>query len=347
MADADAFYRGPLAAEIVATVRGAASPGTLAAEDLAAYRVVERPPVCGAYRAYRICSMGPPSSGGIAVIQIMALLERFPAATVGGETAEAAHLYIEAARLAFADRNHYVADPDFVRVPTKGLTDRAYLEQRGRLIDAGKAAAKVEPGVPPDEKGLRFAPDASNERPGTSHLSIVDAEGNAVSFTTTIENGFGAQMMAGGFLLNNQLTDFSFVPEADGKPVANRIEPGKRPRSSMAPVIVFDAGGAPILVIGSPGGARIIGYVARAIVGVLDGGLDAQRALDRPHLGSLGGPAELEKDSAAEALAEALKQRGHTVAIRELNSGLHAILRRDGKLIGAADPRREGLAIGE
>jgi gamma-glutamyltranspeptidase/glutathione hydrolase len=344
---ADAFHRGPLAAEIVGTVRAAAVPGALAEADLAAYRVVERPPVCGAYRVYRVCSMGPPSSGGIAVIQILGLLERFPAATIGGESAEAAHLYVEAARLAFADRNHYVADPDFVRVPSRGLVDRTYLDARSRLIDEGRRREKVEPGLPPPERGLRFSPDASNERPGTSHLSIVDAEGNAVSFTTTIENGFGAQMMAAGFLLNNQLTDFSFAPEADGKPVANRIEPGKRPRSSMAPVIVFDASGAPLLVIGSPGGARIIGYVARAVIGVLDGGLDLQRALDRAHLGSLGGPAELEKGSAAEALAEALKQRGHAVVVRDLNSGLHAILRRDGKLHGAADPRREGVALGE
>ncbi len=344
---AAAFYRGPLAAEIVATVRGAADPGSISAADLANYRAIEREPVCAPYRVYRICSMGPPSSGGIAVLQILILLERFPRETVAADSGEAAHLFIEAMRLAFADRNHYVADPDFVRVPTLGLLDEAYLAGRSRLIAPERALARPEPGTPPAEKGLRWAPDDSREQPGTSHLSIVDSDGNIVSFTTTIENAFGAQMMAGGFLLNNQLTDFSFVPERGGKPVANRIEPGKRPRSSMAPVIVFDAESRPVLVLGSPGGSRIIAYVARTLIATLDGGMALQRAIDRGHVAHVGASAELEQDTPAAALAEELRRRGHDVRVRELNSGLHGIDLRSGSLVGGADPRREGLALGE
>ncbi|MCW5772913.1 MAG: gamma-glutamyltransferase, partial [Rhodospirillaceae bacterium] len=247
-----AFYRGPLGAAIAARVQ--AEGGTLAAADLAAYAVKEREPVCGAYIGFRVCGMGPPSSGGIAVLQILAMLERFPNETVAAENEKAAHLFAEATRLAFADRNLYVADPDFVRVPVKGLVDPAYLMARAALIDPAKAMDKAEAGTPPMDKGENLAPDRGIEVPGTSHLAIVDAEGNAVAFTTTIENGFGAQMMAGGFLLNNELTDFSPEPERDGKPIANRVAPGKRPRSSMAPTMVFDPQGRLVLVVGSPGG---------------------------------------------------------------------------------------------
>jgi gamma-glutamyltranspeptidase/glutathione hydrolase len=279
-------------------------------------------------------------------LQILAILERFPSEAVNAEDERAAHLFVEAGRLAFADRNLYIADPAFVRVPVKGLVDRDYLAARARLIDVRRALEKVEAGTPPENKG-EFAPGDGAESPGTSHLSIVDGEGNAVSFTTTIENGFGGQMMAGGFLLNNQLTDFSFVPAIDGKPVANRVEPGKRPRSSMAPVMVFDKEGRLILVVGSPGGARIIAYVARTLMRVLDGGMDIAAAVAAPHVATTGTLAELEKGTDAEVLAERLARLGHKVAVRELNSGLHGIQITQDTLIGGADPRREGAAMGD
>jgi len=341
---AEPFYRGPLAAAIAARVREAG--GTLAAADLAAYKSEERDPVCGAYIGFRVCSMGPPSSGGIAVLQILAILERFPNETVAAEDERAAHLFVEATRLAFADRNKFVADPAFARVPAKGLLDAAYLAERAKLVDPAKAREKFEAGSPPEDKGL-YAPGDGAESPGTSHLSIVDAEGNIVSFTTTIENGFGAQMMANGYLLNNQLTDFNAVPEHDGRPVANRVEPGKRPRSSMAPVIVFDRERRPILVVGSPGGARIIGYVARTLMRVLDGGADIAAAIALPHVVSVGTAAELEKNTDAAKLAERLEAMGHRVTVRDLTSGLHGIQIGDGMLTGGADPRREGVALGE
>ena len=341
---APAFYRGPVAEAIVATVNDAG--GTLALADLAAYKVEEREPVCALYIGFRVCSMGPPSSGGIAVLQILAILERFPNELVAAEDERSAHLFIEASRLAFADRNLYVADPAFVRVPVKGLIDRDYLAGRAKLIDQRRALATVEAGTPPENKG-EFAPDSGDESPGTSHLSIVDSEGSALSFTTTIENGFGAQMMAGGFLLNNQLTDFSFVPERDGKPIANRVEPGKRPRSSMAPVMVFDKDGRLVLVVGSPGGARIIGYVARTVMRVLDEGTDIATAVAKPHIVTTGTAAEFEQGTAAAELAERLERLGHKVVVHELNSGLHGIQITDDRLIGGADPRREGTAMGD
>jgi len=341
---AEPFYRGALAAALAARVREA--EGSLAAADFAAYKIEARDPVCGAYIGFRICSMGPPSSGGLAVLQILAILERFPNETVAAEDEKAAHLFVEAARLAFADRNRFVADPAFVRVPVKGLLDAAYLAARAKLVDPVKAREKYESGAPPEDKG-RYAPGDGAESPGTSHLSIVDAEGNAVSFTTTIENGFGAQMMANGYLLNNQLTDFAAVPEQEGKPIANRVEPGKRPRSSMAPVMVFDREGRLILVVGSPGGARIIAYVARTLMRVLDGGADIAAAIAKPHVTTTGAGAELEKDTDAAKLAERLEAMGHKVTIRELTSGLHGIQIGDGTLIGGADPRREGVAAGE
>jgi gamma-glutamyltranspeptidase/glutathione hydrolase len=338
------FYRGPLAEAILARVRDAG--GALTAADLAAYKIEEREPLCGLYIGLRVCSMGPPSSGGLAVLQILAILERFPSETVTAEDERAAHLFVEAARLAFADRNLYVGDPAFVRVPAKGMIDRDYLASRARLIDIRKAAEKFEAGVPPDQKG-EWAPGDGAESPGTSHISIVDGEGNAASFTTTIENGFGAQMMAAGFLLNNQLTDFAFVPAVDGKPVANRVEPGKRPRSSMAPVMVFDKEGRLILVVGSPGGARIIAYVARTLIRVLDGGADIAVAVAKPHIATTGTAAEFEKGTDAEQLAERLQRLGHRIAVRELNSGLHGIQITEDTLIGGADPRREGVAMGD
>lgn len=345
---ADAMARGPIAEAIVSAVRGAAwNPGGMAAEDLAAYRAIRRDPVCTAYRVWRICGMGPPSSGGVAVGQILGLLGHFDLASLDPSGAEAAHLLAEASRLAFADRNLYLADSDFVRVPVRGLLDPGYLTVRAQGIDRDRATMAPRPGNPPWREGARGAPDAQVSAHGTSHVSIVDAAGNAVSMTTTVEDAFGARVMAAGFLLNNQLTDFSFRPEIGGRAVANRVEPGKRPRSSMSPSLVFDEAGALVAVVGSPGGARIISYVAQALVALLDWRMDPQEAIDLGHVGTVGAATELEAGTRAEALRAVLEARGHTVAVREMTSGLQAILRGGGGWQGGADRRREGVALGD
>jgi gamma-glutamyltranspeptidase/glutathione hydrolase len=342
---AKAFYEGPIAKDIVATVTGAENAGAMTEDDLAAYEVVEREPVCIFYRAYEVCGMGPPSSGGIAVAQILGLLENFDL-TSRPATADGAHLFLEASRLAFADRDRYVADSDFARVPVEGLLDEGYLERRAQLISLEQAMGKAEAGDPPHREGLLFAPDASQERPGTSHIVIRDGHGNAVSMTTTIETGFGSRLMTHGFLLNNELTDFSFVPEAEGRPVANRVEPGKRPRSSMAPTIVFAEGREPYMLLGSPGGSRIIGYVAKTLIAHLDWHMDPQAAIDLGNMINRNGDSELEAGTSVAALAKALEAKGHTVKIQEEASGVQAIVIEGDRLKGGADPRREGIVMG-
>lgn len=336
------FYTGAIARDIVAAVRTEANPGLLTLEDMAAYAVVERPPVCIDYRGHAVCGMGPPSSGGLAVGQILGMLESFDLAALGPGV-EATHLFLEASRLAFADRGLFMADSDFVDMP-EGLLDRAYLAGRAGLIDAEAAMESAAPGEPPWDDARLRAPDTERPRAGTSHLVIVDSHGDMISMTTTIESGFGSRVMTNGFLLNNELTDFSFVPEVDGLPVANRVEGGKRPRSSMAPTIVL-RDGAPVLLTGSPGGANIIPYTASSIIGMLDFGLDPQAAIDRPHAVNLNGPTRVEPG--AEDLAEALAGLGHEVETRDLNSGLHVIVIGPDGLIGAADKRREGLVLGD
>ena len=325
---ADAFYRGPIARDIVRAVRAASKAGDLAATDLADYRAVERKPVCGPYRRWRVCSMGPPSSGGVGVLQILGLLERSGFERAAPQSVEAIHLFSEAGRLAYADRARYLADPAFVPVPLERLLCASYLDQRAKLIGP---------------RSMRLAVPGDTESHGTTHFSIVDAEGNAVAMTSTIENAFGSRIMVRGFLLNNELTDYDFVPGG-----ANQVEAGKRPRSSMAPTMVFDAaGGGPTLVIGSPGGPFIINFVARAIVARLDWGLDLQAALDGPNFGSRNGPTEIERGTAYEALAPALRARGHEVLARPMTSGLHAIERGPDGWRGAADSRREGVVLGD
>ena len=343
---ADAFYTGPVAEGIVATVREAAQPGLLSLEDMAAYEVIERPATCAPYRGAEVCGMGPPSSGGLTVGQILGLLEPYDMAALGADSPEAWRLIGDASRLAFADRGRYMADTDFVPVPR--LLDPAYLSDRAALLDGDDALPEVSPGTPPwDHAALDLGDDQSIELPSTSHISIVDAEGNALSMTTTIENGFGSRLMApGGFLLNNELTDFSFATHDEGRPIANRVEPGKRPRSSMAPTIVMQ-GGSPAFVVGSPGGSRIIGYVAKTIVAHLDWGMDPQEAVALPHLLNRFGTYDLEEGTSAEALKAPLEALGYQTDVRALNSGLHAIAIDGGTLVGGADPRREGLAIGE
>jgi len=346
---AAAFYEGEIASDIVRAARAHPSASDITEADLAAYRVAEREPVCGRYRSMRVCGMGPPSSGGIAVAQILALVERYPLRQWGPNSADSVHVISEAGRLAFADRNRYLADPDFVMIPG-GLLDPAYLKARGDLIDLKQSMKRAEPGSPPGAK-VALADDQSPEFPGTSHLSIVDRYGNAVSMTTTIEDQFGARVMVRGFLLNNELTDFSFVPQENGAPVANRIQAGKRPRSSIAPIIVFDRQDHPVIVTGSPGGSAIINYVAKSLIAMIDWGLSPQAAANLPNFGSRNGPTELERGTALEALKPELEKRGHSVSIMEFTSGLH-ILQRDVASTrpgwrGGADPRREGIVLGD
>jgi gamma-glutamyltranspeptidase/glutathione hydrolase len=343
---ADAFYTGALAGEIVRAVRATPeNPGILTERDLRAYRVKMREPICLDYRGYQVCGMGPPTSGGLSVGQILGLLGHFDLPGMG-LGADAVHLFAEAAKLAYADRGMYIADSDYVSVPTAGLLDASYLTTRAQLIGRDSAMEKAAAGNPPWRSAALRSRHVGAEQPGTSHFSIVDADGNAVSMTTTIETGFGSRLMVGGFLLNNELTDFSRRPESDGRPVANRVEGGKRPRSSMAPTIVLKDG-HPYLVLGSPGGSRIINYVAKTIVAVLDFGMDPQQALNLGHFVNRNGATDLEAGTDVAAWQEALEARGHEVKVRDLNSGLHAILISDGKLIGGADPRREGLVMGE
>ena len=346
-AGADALHEGPIAVEIVAAVQDdPVNPGSLALSDLANYRARERPPVCGNYRRHRVCSMGPPSSGGVTLLQILGLLERFDLAALTPGSVEAVHLISEASRLAFADRNRYLADSDFVPVPVAGLLDPGYLRRRALLIDPDRAMGEAAPGAPPGSEGLARADAAAPEFASTSHLSVVDSHGNALSFTTSVERAFGSRLMAAGFLLNNQLTDFSFAPIGEHGPVANRVQPGKRPRSSMTPTLIFDEAGRLIATLGSPGGSRIIGFVAQSVIALLDWGLDAQAALSLPRHVNRNGATELDAGTDLERLVPALEALGHEVRVRPLVSGLHAIRRVDGVLEGGADPRREGIALG-
>ncbi len=345
MEGTDAFYTGPVAADIVRTVQSAAgNPGVLSELDLALYQVKERPAVCASYRAYEACGMGPPSSGALTVVQILGMLEPYDLAALGADNPVSWRLIGDASRLAFADRGRYMADSDFVPMPTKGLVDAEYLAERAKLLQGDTALDSVAPGTPAFDHALIWADDESIEFPSTSHISIVDQYGNVLSMTTTIENGFGSRLMTNGFLLNNELTDFSFRSHSDGVPIANRLEPGKRPRSSMAPTIVMQDG-KPVLAIGSPGGSRIIGYVATAIVGWADWGLNVQEALSLPHAVNRFGTYDLEAGTEAESFEAALTDMGFEVNIRDLNSGLHAIEIGEG-LKGGADPRREGIALG-
>jgi len=343
-----AFYRGDIANDIAAAVRASSDHvNLLTADDLAAYRAVRRAPVCIAYRVYCVCGMGTPSSGGITVGQILGILANFNLPGMDRDDPQSWHLLNEASKLAFADRNRYIADADLIPVPTDGLLDAGYLATRAGLIRRETSLIPRAPsGTPPSAPSPK-PPDNQDGRPGTSHIVIVDDNGNAVSMTSTIEGAFGSQVMVRGFLLNNEMTDFSFVPAQDGQPVANAVAPGKRPRSSMAPTLVFDTDGHLRLAVGSPGGSRIIGYVAQALVAVLDWDMDIQSAIDMGHLTNRNGFTDLEKGTDAEQLKEPLEALGNRVQIRDMNSGLHGIEIIDGRLRGGADPRREGVALGD
>nr|WP_189684330.1 gamma-glutamyltransferase [Pseudomonas sp. SWRI81] len=364
---ADALYKGPIAEEIVAKVQQHANPGSLSLSDLQRYQAKERAPLCTDYKRWQVCGMPPPSSGGIAVAQILGTLQALardprlsltplkPVKTnkpAGIEPdPQAVHLIAEAERLAYADRAQYVADTDFVPVPVKGLLDPAYLASRASLIGE-RSMGSAKPGTPPGVQ-VAYAPDRSPLRISTSQVVAVDDLGGAVSMTTTIEAAFGSHLMVQGFLLNNQMTDFSFIPEENGQKVANRVEPGKRPRSSMAPTLIFDRNTGDFLAtVGSPGGSQIIEYVAKTTIGLLDWNLDAQSAISLPNFGSRNGPTELEQGQFSPALIQALKDKGHTISEIDMTSGTQAIVRvkdAQGKatLTGGADPRREGEALGD
>jgi gamma-glutamyltranspeptidase/glutathione hydrolase len=331
-----ALYQGAIAAEMVERVHNHVRPGTLSLSDLANYRPIKREAVCGPYRAWVICGMPPPSSGGIAVLQVLELIEPFDIWRDPPNSLRVIHLIAEASRLAFADRDRYVADPAFVPVPVAGLLSPAYIAERRLMISPDHSMGKVGPGVPPGYV----------ER-GTSHISIVDSRGDAVSFTTTIEAPFGAEIMLRGFLLNNELTDFSAVPEVGGKPVANRVEPGKRPRSSMSPTLIFDQDHKLVAVLGSAGGARIIGDTLQTIIGVLDWKLSMQDAIALPRIINMNGPTELEAGTPLAAEADALRDMGHQVQVRSQEGGLTGLRRVGDGWEGGADPRRDGVAKGE
>ncbi len=351
---ADAMYTGALAEAIVREVReNSLRPGRLSREDLERYVPHTMEPLCSPYREWRVCGPRPPSSGGVTVQQILGILERFDLAPLKDDPPAALHLYAEAARLAFADRARYLGDPAFVDVPVAGLLDPGYLAERAALIDPGRAMRNVDAGVPPDASGaaLELAPSRPQQMVSTSHFSIVDPWGDAVTMTTSVQSTFGSTLMVGGFLLNNQLTDFSYEPERFGRPVANRVEPGKRPLSSMAPTFVLDAEGRLRVAIGSPGGTRIINYVSQTLLNLLDFGMNVQDAIAAPHAVAQQGPLELEQGTAILEHTAALEALGHRVVPRTLNSGLHGIvIEYDGaarRLYGGADPRREGIALGD
>ena len=343
----DAFYVGPNAAAISAAVsRAPVNPAPMTIGDLAAYEARTRAPVCGTYRAHRVCGMGPPSSGGTTVLAILKQLERFDLAALGPASPTSWHLFAESTRLAFADRDKYLADPDHVAVPLAGLVDPLYLARRSALIAPDATMARAEAGLPAGAVPAA-APLEAVER-GTSHFVATDRAGNVASLTSTIESPFGSGLMVNGFYLNNELTDFSLVPTVDGVPVANRVEGGKRPRSSMAPTIVFGPDGRVRLAVGAAGGATIIAQVAKAIIGVIDWRLTAQDAIALPVLFAPGDTVSVEQGSAHEAMIPALTALGHArIAVRPPSFKANAVEWRGGRWLGAADPRSEGASVGQ
>ncbi len=346
---AGVFYEGDMAEDLVSVVRHAeVNPGRLTAADLKAYRAKKREPACLSYRIWLICGMPPPSSGSVTTLQILGILRNEDLAALEPNSEDAVHLITEASKLAYADRDTYIADPDFIPVPTAGLLDPGYLVLRAKEMSPKAMRGKAFPGMPGIGGAWNFGPGGGGrEGYSTTHLSVIDKDGNAVSMTSSIEQAFGSHLMVGGFLLNNQLTDFDFRPERGGAPTTNRAEPGKRPRSSMAPTLVLDETGEVVMATGSPGGARIIGYVAQSLIAALDWNLGAQETVNLPHFTNRNWVTELEQGTDLEDLAPALEARGHEVRLTPMTSGLHVILRRDGKLTGGADPRRDGISRGE
>lgn len=345
---AEAFYKGKIADDIVATADHAwINQSDMTTADIANYQAIERAPICGVYRQYRLCGMAPPSSGGVAVLELLGLLQPFDMKDQVNTT-EAWNLFAQASRLAYADRDRYIGDPAFVRAPIAGMTDPAYLAQRSKLINPQHfASGTVAPGDPPGLHADNFGRDQTPEFPSTSNMAIFDHAGNALAMTTTIEFAFGSHLMVDGFLLNNELTDFSYVPEDNGRPVANRVEGGKRPRSSMSPTLVFDSKGKLIMSVGSAGGPAIITDVAKTLVATLDWNYPMQQAMDLPNISNRNGATEIEAKPEADALAAALKAEGHDVRRNGRSSGLSGIRVTPQGFDGAADDRRAGTALGD
>ncbi|WP_066477299.1 MULTISPECIES: gamma-glutamyltransferase [unclassified Sphingomonas] len=342
----DAFYTGPNAQAIVdAVTKAPANPADMTLADLAAYQAKERPPVCGGYRGYTVCGMGPPSSGAITILQMLGMIERFDLNRLGPKSPVAWHVLGEAMQLAYADREMYLGDRDFVDVPIAGLIDPGYLGKRSKLIAERRALNDYQPGTPPGARPRTLAVQA--ETPGTTHFVAVDRDGNIASMTSTVEGPFGSQLIANGLVLNNELTDFTYVPERDGAPVANRVEGGKRPLSSMSPTIVYDRAGKPVLALGSAGGKRIIMHVMKTLVGVLDFGLSAEEAMALPNLYFGGGKLLIEDNELGKQLAPEIARLGQDTQASDLGSKLTVLQRGPDGWRGAADPRSIGTALTE
>ncbi len=345
---ADAFYTGPIAEDIVKAVNGAKrNPGAMTMADLAGYEAKRRQAACLFYRLWLACGAPPPSAGGITTLQILGILQRFDLAALEPGSVEAVHLIAEASRLAFADRDLYIADPDFAAVPAAGMLDPGYLELRAKESSLGASLGVARPGMPAAGADLGRAPGDGGDGLSTTHVSVIDGDGNAVAMTTSIENVFGSRLMVRGFLLNNQMTDFSFLPNKGGAPVANRVAAGKRPRSSMAPTLVLDGQGRMVMTLGSPGGPWIIGYVAKTMVAVLDWKLNIQEAIDLANFSNRNGVTELERHTPLAALRAVLEKLGHEIRTKPLTSGLHGIVITGEGLTGGADRRRQGVALGD
>ena len=341
------FYKGNVANDILNTVKiSSGYKSSLEKEDLEKYRVIERKPVCIKYKIYDVCGMGPPSSGGIAVAQILGILERFDLKSLGYSNPTSWQLIGDAMQLTFSDRGRYIADSDFVFVPVEGLISKKYLSKRSSQIKEGIRTENILPGDPLQNQVINYSDDLSKEQPSTSHISIVDQYGNALSMTSSIENAFGSRLMTeSGFLLNNQLTDFSFKDEVNGKLIANRLQPGKRPRSSMSPTIILQDG-KPILVSGSPGGSNIIGYVVNSLISFFEWDKDIQQSVSMPHAINKWGKYELEDTLSSTDLKNSLDNMGYETKYKKYSSGLNAIYIGD-NLEGGTDPRREGIVLGD
>jgi gamma-glutamyltranspeptidase / glutathione hydrolase len=343
---AKAFYKGPVAKELIATARGAPiNAGDMTLADMAAYKAKEQKAVCAPYRIYVVCGMGPPSSGATTVLQILGSIERFDMPGMGQGDPRSWHVIAEAMQLAYADREKYLGDPDFVNVPVQGLTSRDYLAKRSAMISLDTSLAAYEAGTPPGAEPRTAA--ISSEVAGTTHFVAVDKAGHVANMTSTIEGIFGSQLISGGYMLNNELTDFTFAPEKDGAPVANRVQAGKRPLSSMSPTIVYDAAGKPVLALGSAGGKRIIMHVTKTLIGVLDFGLPLDKAIAMPNIFFGGGKIQIEKGASSSAIAEKMTALGQVTEVTDTGSKVNGVQRAGGRWVGAADPRSEGSAITE
>ena len=341
----DYYYGKEFSQSIVEKVKQAKNSGHLSTKDFKQYTIIERLATCSTYHQYNICGMGPPSSGAITVSQTLGILENLKLSQMSPDKAQTWHIISEASRLAFADRGLYIADPSYVNIPS-GLLSKTYFRNRAKLINTQSSSKVISPGKPDALTTSKFSQGRSPEQDSTSHFVIVDRIGNIVSMTSTIENGFGSRLMVKGFLLNNELTDFSFSSEKNGKLIANRVEAGKRPRSSMAPTIVFK-NNKPYLALGSPGGSRIINYVTNSLIAILDWQYPIQNAFNMPHIVNRFGTMDVEENTSATNLISDFKSMGYEVSMRNLNSGLHGVLFTDSGMIGAADNRREGLVVGD